>query len=337
VSPVDWAVALSAVFTALVRRSLSTSPNHAFSAPIRGSGKSKLVDFACVIATGEEAAVLSQGDNDDEFEKRLASCVIEGRAIIAIDNCRRPLTDIELLCSMLTQQQVSVRPLGASKMLKLPAGALVTSTGNNLVIVGDMTRRSIRCDLNPECERPELRTFDFDPIERAKSQRAELAVAALTILRAFHIAGRPAPEGVSPLGSYEEWSKIVHNALIWVGCADPVASMDKLRADDPEQNELEDVIAQWREEIGSDKVTVAKLIAFACEQETGSLGYSGGGRFIRAPFRDALLAVAGRASDVNPKTLGKWLKRNKGRIVGDVRIEQAGKSNVADWRLVKSK
>ena len=40
----------------------------------------------------------------------------------------------------------------------------MTATGNNLVLVGDMTRRALLCRLDPERERPELRRFDSDPV-----------------------------------------------------------------------------------------------------------------------------------------------------------------------------
>jgi putative DNA primase/helicase len=49
VTPAHRAVALSGFLTAPIRRCLPTAPFHAFSAPIRGSGKSKLVDIASVI------------------------------------------------------------------------------------------------------------------------------------------------------------------------------------------------------------------------------------------------------------------------------------------------
>jgi putative DNA primase/helicase len=336
VSGVDLAVALSTVLTALVRRSLETSPLHAFSAPVAGSGKGKLVDYASVLATGEAAPAMAAGDNDEEMEKRLFSCALEGRAIIAIDNCTRPLSDIDLLCSLLTQQQVRGRPLGASKTKTVPANAHVTATGNNLTVVGDLTRRSIRCELDPGCESPELRTFEFEPIELAKRKRPELAVAALTILRAFHVAGRPAPEGVAPLGSYEDWSKLIRNALIWVGCADPVASQDKLRRDDPDKTELEDVMTQWWDVFGGNRATVAEVIESACELEPYA-GYSANTKFARPLFRDALLAVAGAGGAVNAKRLGKWLKRYAGRIVGGIRVEQSEASRgVSAWRLVKT-
>jgi hypothetical protein len=169
VSDVDLAVALSVVLTAMVRRSLETSPLHALRAPAAGSGKSKLVEYASVVATGEITAVIAQGPTDEETEKRLASCLIEGRSIVAIDNCTRPLSDIDLLCQMLTANKVSPRILGVSKTPTLTAGALITATGNGLRIVGDLVRRTVLCDLDPKCESPELRQFDFDPIQVAKA------------------------------------------------------------------------------------------------------------------------------------------------------------------------
>jgi putative DNA primase/helicase len=61
VTPAHRAVALSGLLTSVCRRALATAPLHAFSAPIRGSGKSKLVDIASVIATGLEAPVVAAG------------------------------------------------------------------------------------------------------------------------------------------------------------------------------------------------------------------------------------------------------------------------------------
>ena len=72
----DRSVALSAILTACVRRSLPISPLHAFTAPVAGSGKSKLVDVASVIATGHEASVMAQGQTEEKLEKRLSSMIL---------------------------------------------------------------------------------------------------------------------------------------------------------------------------------------------------------------------------------------------------------------------
>lgn len=45
--------------------------------------------------------------------------------------------------------------------------------------------------------------------------------AALTVLRAHDIAGRPCPSGMSVLGSYEAWSAAVRAPLLWLDEADP--------------------------------------------------------------------------------------------------------------------
>ena len=42
----------------------------------------------------------------------------------------------------------------------------------------------------------------------------------MTILRAFHIAGRPDFK-LKPWGSFESWSALVRNSVVWCGLVDP--------------------------------------------------------------------------------------------------------------------
>ena len=112
----------------------------------------------------------------------------------------------------MTQSNLRMRILGRSEVPELSTSSLVTATGNNLTLVGDMTRRAVLCSLDPGCERPELRRFGSDPIATLRQHRGKYVVAALTILRAFHVAGRP--RQVDPLGSFEDWSDWVRSALI---------------------------------------------------------------------------------------------------------------------------
>jgi putative DNA primase/helicase len=186
----DRQVALSAILTACVRRSLPTAPLHAFTAPTAGSGKGKLVDIACVIATGYRASALGSGGREEELEKRLAAKLMAGEPFIALDNCTQPLGG-ELICSMLTQERMSLRILGLSQAPSISTGAFVTASGNNLVIKGDLIRRTMLCRIDARVEQPETRVFDNDPVTLALDWRADLVTDALTILRAYHVAGRP--------------------------------------------------------------------------------------------------------------------------------------------------
>jgi hypothetical protein len=112
---------------------------------------------------------------------------------------------------MLTQTQVKPRILGLSKMPSVHSKAFVAATGNNIIIEGDLTRRTIICRLDPKVERPELRQFHFIPEEECSASRLLLVVAVLTILHAFQLAG--SPRQTVPLGGFENWSSIVRDTI----------------------------------------------------------------------------------------------------------------------------
>ncbi|GGJ40464.1 hypothetical protein [Neoroseomonas lacus] len=331
VSGTDRAVALSAILTAVIRWSLPTAPLHAFDAPVAGSGKSKLVDIATLISTGQEAAVIAQGRNEEELEKRLGALLLAGERVVAIDNCEAPLGG-QMVCQMLTQTSLRMRILGRSEMPELSTCALVTATGNNLTLIGDMTRRAVLCRLDPNCERPELRRFSSDPVATLLASRAPYLVAALTVLRAFHVAGRP--RQVDPLGSFVVWSDWVRGALIWLGQADPVASMESIRADDPRLESITAVLTQWWGVFADRTVTVRQIIEFASEQQTPIASLYAKPEFIRPDFREALLTVAGAAGAINSRSLGRWIAGLNGRVIGRWRLERGSDTGgVATWCL----
>ena len=72
---------------------------------------------------------------------------------------------------MMSQRWVRVRILGLSKQVDAPTSVLITATGNNLTLSGDMTRRAIRAELDAGVERPELREFDFNPKDVFRERR----------------------------------------------------------------------------------------------------------------------------------------------------------------------
>ena len=148
-----------------------------------------LVDLASILATGHKVGVIAYND-PQEGEKRLATVLMRGDPIIALDNCEAPLEGV-LLNQALTQYQVELRILGQSKMVSAQTKALITATGNDLVIKGDMIRRGVTGRLDPKCEQPEIRQFDYDPIADAMENRGEIVAAMLTVLRAYHVAGQP--------------------------------------------------------------------------------------------------------------------------------------------------
>lgn len=318
VGPADEAVAVAAILTAVVRRSLPAAPLFAFTAPTPGTGKSLLVDLIATIATGAPASGFSWSDDQHENRKQLDAALLESRAAINLDNVTAPLGG-DRLNQVLTQATASVRVLGQSKTVEVPCGAFITANGNNLAIAADLTRRTMLCSLDAKMERPEQRHFRADPLAMVQADRAKYVSAALTILRAYHVAGRP--DVCDPLGSFDAWSGWVRSAVVWLDYADPANSQDAVRAIDPRGAELAAVLGQWDVVLGDRRVTSAQII------EAASAG--------NVEFREALLAVAGASGAVNTVRLGKWLHANKGRLIGGLRIKDAGKAKggYSTWQL----
>jgi putative DNA primase/helicase len=311
----DRAVALAAILTALVRRSLPSAPIFCFDAPTASTGKTLLADIVAKISTGNLCPVSSQGDAPEELGKHLTASLICGDSILCIDNIGRPLGG-DLLCQMLTQRTVRLRPLGTSTTLDVPTAVTMMGTGNNLVIDGDLVRRAIICRLDAQVERPELRAFEFNPIQMIADNRPAYVRAGLVIMRSYIAAGRPRPG--PPLGSFEEWARMVRDPLVWLGQMDPTSTIERARASDGKIRNLAAVLEQWYAVIGAERITASALIDRALEQNPGDDRDAHG--FIHPELREALLAVAAEKGFLNANRLGYWLRANAGKVVGGCRI-----------------
>ncbi len=75
-------------------------------------------------------------------------------------------------------------------------------------------------------------------------------VAVLTILKAYHVAGRPNRPS-PPLQSFIHWSDTVRGALLWLGQGDPVNTMQRLRATDPTIGNLRAFLTAWRDQFAT--------------------------------------------------------------------------------------
>lgn len=313
-------VALSAMLTGLVRRSLRTAPLHAFDAPTAGTGKSLLAETIGIIVTGHCPAAISQGKSAEEDEKRFATLLRAGDPVLLIDNCERPLQG-DFLCSMLTQEIVQARILGLSERVQLPTSVLVLATGNNLTLAGDMTRRAVVCRLNAGVEQPDAREFDFDPRQEAEDARPELVVAGLTALRAYHVAGRPT--SLKPVGSFEDWS-LVRETLVWSGRSDPADTRAEVLGNDPRRDELVELLAAWEAGVGGEPLTLAQLRAWAKDRSEGD------------PLKNLVRLLENRAGRGvwDPLRLGNYLRRYRDRLVGGRRLVVDGTTGGAQrWRL----
>jgi putative DNA primase/helicase len=309
----DRAASAALLITAVLRPTLRHAPMFAITAPAAGTGKSKLIDIAAIMATGRKAAVITPTPDEAELEKRIGASAIEGDQVMAIDNITHVLKS-DQLCQMLTAEEVKVRVLGQSKAPRIPSTALICATGNNISIHGDLNRRTVLVRMDAGCERPEEREFPVDAVDVAKRRRADLVAAALTIIRAFLVAG--APRQCTPLGGFEDWSAIVRSALIWLDYGDCLGDVAAMRGEDPEKQQLVeilDALPSWP--------FTAKEIGRLVGQDPD--------------LRDALSQYIERTGTFATKRFGRYLTRYKGTIVGNLRVEAVASSTAGTTWQVK--
>lgn len=317
----DRSVAEAAILTALIRPALRTAPLFSFQAAKMGSGKSLLADVVSLIATGRAAAVMSQGADENEDKKRFLPILAEGDPVAVIDNIERPFGS-PALCSILTQTVWRDRLLGKSQTLTLPTtNTTWIATGNNIRFVGDITTRVLVCDLDPQCERPEERRFEINLHQYVPRHREELVVAGLTILRAYHVAGRPDMK-LSVFGRFEEWSDLVRSALVWLGEADPCSTRRRAEEADSVRIELAALLTALHGRYGSDTFQVADVLADADRD---------------AALRDAILVVqAGVRGGTSPRQqLGMFFLQYARRLEGGLRLVRGDstRNGSATWRV----
>jgi len=192
-------------------------------------------------------------------------------------------------------------------------------TGNNIVFKGDMTRRALICRIDPRCEHPDTRTFKRNLKEYLLAHRHELLSAALTILRAYHVAGRP-KHGNAPYGSFEYWDALIRGALLWLGEPDPLESRNRIETVDPEKSRFKRLLTAWVAVFGSESVTVSALIKAA----TAGVGDGSFGHEAKEELYQALLDVAGRGETINSRTLAWFLRKHCDGVVSNYRLSQVG-------------
>jgi putative DNA primase/helicase len=300
-------VALSLMMTLVLRPALTPAvPLHAADAPEGGTGKSYLYDVASVLAIGELTPVISRGHTAEETEKRLIGAALEGRLLIVLDNCNGLLRS-EFLCQAVERPVIKPRPLGTTRMPTLANGFVCGANGNNIEIADDLVRRTLMCRLDANMEQPYLRDFKWNPVIEILRDRGRFIAAVLTIARAYVVAGMP--NRAPPLLSFEAWSHLVRSSLIWLGRADPVDTIKQLASIDPVREQCAKIFTAIFRFFPGVHFTVSELLKADTESPDGALG-------------EALLVVArGKGfSSISPERLGRWLKRNAGRIAGGLKL-----------------
>lgn len=229
-SPEHFAAWLAGFLTVLARFAfMGPAPLFLIDANVRGAGKTLLVLVIGRIILGRDIPVSSYTKDVEEMRKKITSLALAGDATVLLDNLAGTFCN-DALNRALTSTRWNDRLLGGNESVDLPLSIVWFATGNNVSIAGDTARRIIPIRLDVLDERPEERTGFRHPklLEWVTEQRASLLVAGLSILAAYFNAGCP-KQDLTPFGSFEGWSDIVRQAVVFAGLPDPCATRMNLQ------------------------------------------------------------------------------------------------------------
>ena len=325
----DKAAILSSILALVCRAAIAGPvPLFAVRATTAGSGKTLLADLCSIIGTGRAAPKFAQAEKPEEERKRLLAVAMEGDQVLCIDNVVHPLGTGPLDMA-LTGGTVKDRVLGITGNAEAPFRPVCYATGNNLQVRGDTGRRIIPVDIDPRCERPELRSgWKHANIQKwVTDNRPRLVAAALTVCRAHALAGYP-EDGLTPLGSFEDYSRVARAAVVWAGYPDPCANSERVRSEsDPELDTLRNLLHAWQNHCADRVVTLRDI----CEEVDDPIGEQS-----RALNNSITEATAGRSRGSTATQLGYVLRKYRGRMVDGLRFENGERSHAgATWTVVE--
>lgn len=253
--------ALVALLTAVCRPSLRLAPGVLIHAPAfsgAGTGKGLLVRVICAIAYGMHPRAMTAGGTLEELDKRLVAALISAEQVLLLDNVNGMALRSDALASAITERPAYVRVLGSSTTRPLNPVTFVVITGNGVVLSEDLARRFITIELDAGVEDPEARPFKGDLLKEVFQHRGALLRDVLTIWRWGRIAGDEIQPG-RPLGSFGDWGRWCRDALLALGCADPVARIAEVKANDPRRKQLAEIFQAWWEQHHDLPVRLADL------------------------------------------------------------------------------
>ncbi|MBN9466565.1 hypothetical protein [Brevundimonas sp.] len=317
----DQAAAVAAILTAAVRASLPLAPAININAPRSGGGKSFLAALIALTATAGEPYNTSYPTTPEEASKVLLAMLLEKPAVVLFDDMQVQTgwKSLGPMNKALTSTSITERVLSRSRTATARTNVLFMGTGNNVEPGQDMRRRVLSIRLAPRSETPTLQQYSFNPVAHVRERRSHIVQAALTIIEAHRLAGRPVSD-VPSIGSFEEWSLTCRQPLLWLGEPDPATTLIQQVQDDSDQDTLGYFLQHWSRLFGDEPMMVREVVPHAAKDD----------RFAEA--LDEIGVMDG--ATVNKKKLGWYLKLNRSRWANGLKIESGPNSQRNTWRVI---
>jgi primase-polymerase (primpol)-like protein len=266
----DRDVWLADLFTCIQRPVIAGPvPGFVYNGNAAGVGKGLLIDLIGIIAHGASVGTRTYPADPKEAEKVKLTLALSAVPIVHFDNVPEGgFYGGEVMDSMLTSTVTSGRILGFTRDSgSVPLRPSWHISGNNISPTKDSGRRWLPSNLKTALEKPyERDDLDEENLrDHALKNRPGLLRAALIILRAHAQAGRPRGEQDgkpwAPLGSFEEWDRIVRGAVHFATDNDCLHTQRKGEEDRPDRLDKAALLAGWLEiDPGRDGRTIEEAL-----------------------------------------------------------------------------
>jgi putative DNA primase/helicase len=299
---VSRSVALAAVLTGCVRRSLDIAPAFAVTANEKESGKTELAKFMFGVVVGRNIPGQPFSDAEEERRKAIGAALREAWPVLFFDNVDNATVGGDFLEQVLTHPAVTDRVLQTTDMYTAPTNVLMLFNGNNITVAGAATTRVLLCRIVPDLPLAKRRFKYPNLFGHVVANRPSLVADALTALRAWIVADVP-PDPKRDTLRFPQWDRLIAQALVWYGYADPARGGDELREADPVMEAKREVVRLWAYNHGDSTVTATDLLPSIKEAVAS--------------------AKEMNVRDVNTKNIGRYVMT----LVG-ARLEM-------DWKVVR--
>ncbi len=330
---------LAGLLTVVARHAFTgNAPIFLIDANTRGAGKTLLVQVAAHIALGHDVPVSTYSHDAVEMRKAITTMVMSGEQMVLLDNLAGAFGN-DAIDRAVTSPRWRDRVLGGNMQVNLPMTTVIWSTGNNVTVHADTTRRTIHIRLDSPLERPEDRSnfAHRDLLAFVAKHRPSLYVDVVTILAAFVRAGCPLPDDLRALGSFEDWSRVVRGAVMWVGLPDPCSTRDGLEVvADAEKEMLTDLLEAIELYDPTGKGIVLATVMSELYPALGTPSSDPASVALRAAIEAATNCQSGKTPVT--RQVGSRFKRFRDRVVGGRKLASVPGEKRAGgvvWRVVQ--
>ncbi len=215
-----------------------------------GTGKGLLVDAMTMPGTGRPTPTSSYPDKPEEAAKVKVAIVLSGKPVVNFDNLDEgSFYGGSAIDSLLTSITIDDRVLGFSRQTgEIAVRVACFLNGNNLAPVKDAWRRWLVGNLMTDLENPEQRKDLGDIPLRARilEDRGTIVRDVLTIMKAHALAKWPT-DGWGPMGSFEDWDRVIRGAVWFATERDCLATQKKTADEAPDRQAKIALLEAWNE------------------------------------------------------------------------------------------